>query len=87
MNTKQKTECILCGSIIRLSNTNISRHQKTQKCKYKRQDYLNDSNNPDLVSSAITIYNELSRKKSLKIAIMYNVLSNNYVIKVIIVGH
>ena len=38
---------------MRLSNTNISRHQKTQKCRDKRQDYLNDSNNPDLVSSAI----------------------------------
>jgi len=77
----------LCGTIIRLSNTNISRQQKTQNCKDKRQDYLNDSNNPDLVSSAITIYNELSRESDLKIAIMYNVLSNNYVIKVIIVGH
>ena len=77
----------MCGTIIRLSNTNISRHQKTQKCKDKRQDYLNDSNNPDLVSSAITIYNELSRENDLKIAIMYNALSNNDVIKVIIVGH
>jgi hypothetical protein len=65
-----ENECILCGRILAMTNTNLIRHQKTKICKRKRVGHLRRINptDSDIALSAIQMYVALTKNGTNKVA-------------------
>ena len=65
-----ESECVLCGRVLAMTNTNLIRHQKTKICKRKRVGHLRRINKTDhdIAISALEMYEVLTKDGTNKVA-------------------